>query len=129
MFKFNGDLDEEDSRALREGLDEESLAIFDLLKKQDLTGADIKRIKEIAVELLKTLKAEKLKIDQWRDKESTRDAVRLAIRDFLWSDETGLPIKSYTEEDVNAISEDVFQHVFRVYPTIPSPYYTSAGSA
>ncbi len=45
------------------------------------------------------MKAEKLKIDHWRDKESTRDAVRIAIRDFLWSDKTGLPVDSYTEDD------------------------------
>ena len=92
LLKFVQELDEEESRAVREGLDEEILAIFDLLKKPDLTAAEIKRIKEVAVELLKTLKAEKLKIDHWRDKESTRDAVRVTIRDFLWSDTTGLPI-------------------------------------
>ncbi len=57
--------------------------MFDLLKKDNLTAAEIKRIKGISVELLDTLKAEKLRIDHWRDKESTRDAVRLTIRDFL----------------------------------------------
>mgnify|MGYP000284808985 CR=1 FL=1 len=44
-------LDEEERRAIREGLDEESLAIFDLLKKPELTSAEIKRIKAVAVEL------------------------------------------------------------------------------
>jgi type I restriction enzyme, R subunit len=123
LLKFIQDLDEETTRAIREGLDEESLAIFDLLKKPDLTGADIARIKEVAVDLLKTLKDEKLKIDHWRDKESTRDAVRLTIRDFLWSDATGLPIGSYTEGDVHLRADEVFRHIFRVYPTLPSPYY------
>jgi type I restriction enzyme R subunit len=123
LLKFVQELDEEDSRAIREGLDEESLAIFDLLKKPDLIASDIKRIKGIATELLKTLKEEKLKIDHWRDKESTRDAVRLAIRDFLWSEDTGLPVSSYTDVDVNTKAEEVFVHIFRVYPTLPSPYY------
>ncbi|OGP49970.1 MAG: DEAD/DEAH box helicase [Deltaproteobacteria bacterium RBG_13_43_22] len=123
LFKFVQGLDEEENRAIREGLDEETLALFDLLKKSDLSAVDIKRIKVISVELLKTLKAEKLKIDHWRDKESTRDAVRLAIRDFLWSDETGLPVNSYTETDVKTKAEKVFVHVFRTYPTLPSPYY------
>ena len=90
------ELDEEESRAVREGLDEESLAIFDLLKKGELNVADIKRIKTVAVRLLETLKAEKLRVDQWRDKESTRDAVRVTIQNFLWSDKTGLPVDSYT---------------------------------
>ena len=99
---------------------------FDLLKKQDLTAADIKRIKGVAVVILKTLKEENLGIDRWRDKESTRDAVRVVIRDSLWSDDTGLPVDSYTEEDVNTRSEDVFRHVFRAYPTCPSPCYGEA---
>ena len=123
LIRFVNDLDEEQSRAVREGLDEESLSIFDLLKKQDLSPADIKRIKEIAVGLLSELKAEKLRVDQWRDKEATRDGVRGAIYDFLWSDDTGLPVDSYTEDDVKARADDVFRHVFRAYPTVPSPYY------
>ena len=123
LLKFVQNLDEEEGRAMREGLDEESLAVFDLLKKPDLTKQEIKRIKEVAVELLNTLKQEKLRIDHWRDKESSRDAVRVAIRDFLWSEETGLPLDSYSEDDVDTKTEDIFRHVYRVYPTVPSPYY------
>ena len=122
------ELDEEERRAVREGLDEESLAIFDLLKKDNLTGAEIKRIKKVAAGLLDTLKNELLRIDQWRDKETTRDAVRVTIRDFLWSDKTGLPVALYSEDDVNLKAEDVFRHVFRAYPTVPSPYYASVAA-
>ena len=118
-------LDEEESRAAREGLDEESLAIFDLIKKQELSATNIKRIKAVALGLLETLKAEKLKVDHWRDKEATRDSVWTAIQDFLWSDETGLPVDSYTEDDVRATVEDVFRHIYRAYPTVPSPYYAN----
>lgn len=123
LFKLFQELDFEESRAIREGLDEESLAVFDLLKKDDLNAQDIKRVKAVAVELLATLKAERLRVDHWRDKETTRDSVFTAIRNFLWSQTTGLPEDSYTDEEVAAKSEDVFRHVFRTYPTIPSPVY------
>jgi type I restriction enzyme R subunit len=125
LLKLVDALDEEERRAIREGLDEESLALFDLLKKPDLKATDIQKIKKVAAELLATLKAEKLKIDHWRDKESTRDAVRIAIRDFLWRDKTGLPV-AYTEEEVGMKAEDVFRHVYRAYPTVPSPFYAAA---
>ena len=128
LLKLVQELNEEDSRAVREGLDEESLAIFDLLKKDDLGAADLKRIKAVAVDLLKTLKAEKLRVDQWREKEATRDAVRLAIHDFLYSDDTGLPVDSYEEPEVQDRAEEVFRHVFRAYPRIPSPYYEDAAA-
>ena len=83
LLLLNNELDKENRRAMREGLDEESLAIFELLKKQDLSSSDIKRIKAVVVGLLERLKAEKLRVDHWRDKESTRNAVRIAIKDFL----------------------------------------------
>jgi len=129
LLKFVRQLEDEESRAVREGLDEESLAIFDLLKKPDLDKADIQRIRTLSKELLRTLKGEKLRVDQWRDKEATRSAVHVAIRDFLYSDETGLPAGVYSDEDVTTTTEAVFAHVHRAYPTLPSPFYDDAAVA
>ncbi len=126
LLKFEQSLEDEEKRSLREGLDEESLAIFDLLRKPELDAGEIRKIKGVAVELLARLKAEKLKIDHWRDKEATRDAVRVTIRDYLWSEDTGLPVDAYTEEEVNAKTEDVFRHIYRAYPEVPSPFYEGA---
>ena len=120
------EMDQEESRAAREGLDEESLAIFDLLRKPNLSAPERERIKQVAVELLKTLKAGKLCVNQWRDKEATRDAVRVAIYNFLWNDEIGLPADGYSAAEVGTKTDDVFRHVFRVYPIVPSPYYENA---
>ncbi len=125
LLKFVQALDDEESRAMREGLDEESLALFDLLLKPGLETKDIQRIKKIAADLLATLKAEKLRIENWRDKEATRDAVQVTIKDFLWTESTGLPAPAYSEEDVEVKTQDVYRHVHRVYPTIPSPFYMS----
>jgi len=122
------EMSEEELRAFREGLDEESLAVFDLLKKPDLSAGEIEKVKVVAVHLLTTLKEEKLRITRWQDKEATRDAVHQAILDFLWNDSTGLPVDKYTEGDVQVKADDVYRHVYRVYPTLPSPYY-STGAA
>ena len=129
LLKFARELDEESRRAVREGLDEESLAIFDLLKKEALAPGEIESIKQIACSLLETLKAEKLRIEEWREKESTRDAVYVAIHDFLYSSDTGLPESSYGDDEVRVKAEDVFRHVYRVYPVVPSPYYEHAAAA
>jgi type I restriction enzyme R subunit len=127
LLQIINEMDDEASRAVREGLNEESLAVFDLLKKPELTPSEIKRIKAVAVDLLETLKAEKLRVNHWRDKESIRDAVRLTIQDYLWNEETGLPV-AYSEADVRDKTEAIFVHVFRAYPTVPSPYYASTAS-
>jgi len=113
FLKFAQELDEEGRRAVREGLDEESLAIFDLLKKPELTPGDIKKIKAVAVDLLATLKVEKLRVDHWRDKEATRDVVSVANHDFRYSEKTGLPLDSYNEDEVRDRAEEVYRHIYR----------------
>ena len=128
LFRFIDEMTTEEIRAFREGLDEETLAVFDLLKKPDLSAGEIKKVKAVAVDLLKTLKAEKLRITRWQDKEATRDAVRQAILDFLWKDSTGLPVGHYSEGDVQVKADDVYRHVYRVYPTLPSPFYSTAAT-
>ncbi len=124
LVKFIRELDEEKTRAVKEDLDEESLAIFDLLKKTNLKPNEIKQIKKVAVGLLELLKEKIAPIDHWKEGESTRDAVRLEIKDFLWQDETGLPVDVYNEEEVKTKAENVFLHIFRAYPTVPSPIYS-----
>ena len=58
LLKLAASLSEEEKRAVKEGLDEESLALFDLLLKPELSKQDIKRIKKVAEGLYKTLQAE-----------------------------------------------------------------------
>lgn len=126
LLRFIDEMTTEEIRAFREGLDEETLAVFDLLKKPDLSVGEIKKVKAVAVDLLKMLKEEKLRVTRWQDKEATRDAVRQTILDYLWNDTTGLPVDKYTEGDVQVKADEVYRHVYRVYPTLPSPFYQTA---
>ncbi|MCZ6674172.1 MAG: hypothetical protein O7C75_14680 [Verrucomicrobia bacterium] len=116
-------------RAAKDGLREESSMVFDLLKKDDLSGIDIKRIKRVPESLVEELNAERLRVDHWRDKESTPDAVSLAIYDFLYSDQTGLPVDFYDVEEVERLSGEMYRHGFRTYHRIPSPIYSSSSAA
>lgn len=123
LLKLVDDLSAEERRAMEEGLDEETLALFDLLSKPQLSKGDTAKIKKVSAELLETLKAERLKVENWREKESTRDAVKQKIYDFLWDDSTGLPVNDYSEGEIKVLAENVFRHVYRAYPTVPSPIY------
>ncbi len=124
LMIFAQALDAEERRAISHDLDEESLAMFDLLMKENLNEAEIKQIKAVAVGLLATLKEGKLGVYQWRDKETTRDAVRVSIRNFLL-EEIGPSDTLYTEDEILQKAKDVFIHVHRAYPTIPSPCYAN----
>jgi type I restriction enzyme R subunit len=125
LLRFVDSLDDESRRAMQEGLDEESLAIFDLLVKPDLSSRDIKQIKEVAQKLLFELKSEKLRIDNWREKQATRDDVKVEIANFLWNERTGLP-KSYSEEEIGSKADVVYLHVFQQYPNEQPGIYAEA---
>ena len=123
LFKFHNELTEEESRAMRENLTNETLVFFDMLKKPDLTKKEINRIKKVAVDLLETLKKEKLSVENWRESEGRRDAVKQGIYDYLYDEKTGLPVESYEIEEIEGLTEVLFNHVYRAYPTVPSPIY------
>ena len=78
---FVADLDEEETRAAREGLNEEELAIFDLLTRPapTLTRAEEIEVKKVARELLERLQKLLTAVD-WRSGQQTRAAVESAIR-------------------------------------------------
>lgn len=115
LMKFVTALDEEEHRAIREGLDEESLAMFDLLIKPELSKNEREQIKRVAKDLLETLKAEKLQIENWPEKEATRSAIRVTIRDFLYNEATGLPVSFYSDEEVETKTDLIYQNVFMQY--------------
>ena len=57
LMKLSNDLTEEEKRYVREGFEnDEQLSVFDILMKKDLSKTDIKRIKELSVELLSAIK-------------------------------------------------------------------------
>ena len=109
LLKLVADLDDEQARALREGLDQPTLALFDLLKKEELSPADIRRIKQVAVDLYARLREELDRIRDWEKKQATRDQVKQTILDFLYSDETGLP-EAYSVDEITTKSDLVFGH-------------------
>lgn len=110
LLKLVDELSEEEQRAVKEGLSEESLALFDLLLKPDLSRKEIDRIKKVAEDLYKTIKAELGRIQNFSDKQSTRDEIKVKIKDFLWDENTGLP-ESFAPEEVDEKTEAVYKHL------------------
>ena len=115
LLKFVGDLDQEQERAVREGLTDESLALFDLLAKPELDKAGRKRLKDVAESLLAEVQGVLATLDDWTAKQATRDSVKTRIYDFLFSEETGLPVGVYEVEEVEDYATKIYRHVFRAY--------------
>lgn len=110
LLKLVDELSDEEQRAVKEGLKEESLALFDLLLKPELTKAETKRIKKVAEGLYKIISAEVERIQDFEAKQSTRDEIKIIIKNFLWDEKTGLP-ESFAPEEVDIKTDLVFQHM------------------
>lgn len=110
LLKLVDALGEEEQRAVKEGLSEESLALFDVLLKPNLSKQEIDRIKKVAEGLYATLKSELARVQNFAAKQGTRDDIKVKIKNFLWDDQTGLP-ESFAPEDVEEKTEAVFSHL------------------
>ena len=118
---------DEEQRNVREGLDEGSLAVFDLLceKKNNLSARARNRLKKIARELIEKIKTEIARVDNWRAKTTTQAQVKSLIFDFLYDEQTGLPVEAYTPDDVQSLADELFQHVYVQYPAAVENLYTT----
>lgn len=114
LLRFIKDLDAEQDRAMREGLNEEALALYDLLKKDDLAAPEIKRIKKVSADLLAFLKDKFQRVNNWWTNTATRAGVRVDISNYLWDGDNGLP-ESYGPDEVEHRAEAVYAYVFEKY--------------
>ena len=110
LFALNNQLNDEEKRYLREGLDNDAqLAVFDLLQKDSLTKGDREKIKKVAKDLLETLAGGKLQIDHWREKAAAQAQVKAEIIKHLWAN---LPDGAYDADEIDTKAGAVFTHIF-----------------
>jgi type I restriction enzyme R subunit len=123
LVAFSQSLNAEDQRGVGEQLNEEELALFDLLTRPqiELSDADRDKVKSTARELLTTLNAGKLVLD-WRKRQQARAEVRVTIEKLL---DQGLP-RAYTPELFEQKTTAVFQHVYDAYYGAGRSVYAAA---
>ena len=104
------ELDAEQKRAVEEGLDEDELALFDLLKKENLGKAERERVKQASRDLLAAIKARLAELDSFWEKEQTKADVEVFILDEVYAN---LPTPPFTAEEKEAVAAEVYAHVWQ----------------
>ena len=105
---------QEQQRYVREGFhSDEELSVYDMLFRDDLSRADIKKIKEVSVSLLARVKEKIAQLDHWTDKQETRAMVDVLIRDTLLE----LP-ESYSDESITYYRQQIYEYVYTRYPDV-----------
>lgn len=110
LLDLAGQLDAEQSRAVREGLSEEQLALFDLLQRDDLSQAARERVKQASQSLLAGVQAVVTPLDRWTEKEQTQAEVETWILDQVY---LALPEPPYTAQDKQLAAARVYRHVWQ----------------
>ncbi len=112
LMKLSNELTEEEKRYVREGFEnDEQLSMYDVLMKDNLSKDDIKKLKTVAKELLEKIKALLATMDHPFDKQETKAAIIITIRDILWQE---LP-ESYSEENITQYRDAVYNYVSQHY--------------
>ncbi len=112
LMDLTKSLSEEEKRYVREGFEnDEQLTMYDILIKDDLTKNEIKKIKEVAVELLDKIKEQLATMDHPFEKRETKAAIIVTIRDTLWQ---MLP-ESYSDESIDTYKDAVYEYVQKNY--------------
>ena len=110
LMELIEELDAEQRRAVEEDLSEDELALFDLLKKEDLGKAARERVKQASRELLASIKARLKELDRFWEKEQTKADVKIFILDEVY---TKLPTPPFTPEEKEAVAAEVYTHVWQ----------------
>jgi len=110
LVEFMDSLDEEQTRAVREGLSDDELAMFDLLKRDDLSKADRERVKQASRELLSSIKTRLAELDRFWEKEQTKGEVEALILDEIF---VKLPSPPFTPEEKKLVADSVYAHIWQ----------------
>ena len=103
-------LDTEQRRAVEEGLNEDELALFDLLFKENISNAERERVKQASKKLLASLRELLSTVQGWTQKTSTQAEVKMFILDKLYLE---LPRPPFTDPDTEQAAERVYQYVWQ----------------
>ena len=104
-------MSEEEQRYAREGFsNDEELSIYDLLFSENLSKNDIDTIKKMSVDLLAKIKERIAGMDHWTDKQETRAAVDVLIRNVLYEE---IPDSMF--DRLEAYRKAIYEHIYTHY--------------
>ena len=109
LIELVEELDVEQMRAVEEGLDEDELAIFDLLKKDGLKRPEREKVKQASRELLEAINHRLAELDRFWEKEQTKAEMEVFILDAVYEK---LPPTAFTSEEKQAAATEVYNYVW-----------------
>lgn len=115
LMDLANQMNDEEQRYVREGFEsDEELSLYDMLFREDLSKNDIKKLKEVAADLLQKVKGKIAELDHWTDKQETKAEIDNLIRDTLWEE---LP-ECYDELSISNYRQQIYEYVYTRYKSV-----------
>ena len=126
LIDLANSMNQEEQRYVREGFtNDEELSIYDMLFDENLTKEEIKKIKNVAVELLDKIRGKIAEFDHWTDKPETKAEIEVLIKDILWMQ---LP-DCYSDDSIYTYKEKIYEYFYMRYKVAAKEQYESASAA
>jgi type I restriction enzyme R subunit len=110
LLRLAGELDKEAQRHVREGLTEEELAIFDLLRAKKMSKKERERLKVASKGLLSKIRERIASMPQWSKNATTQADVQMCILDTLYA---SLPRPPFTEDETEQLAKEVYDFIWQ----------------
>ena len=109
LMLLSKDLDDKQKEWVREGFqNQRQMTVFEMLFKDTLTPAEIKQVKNIAIEMVSVIEERLANMVHWTEKSETRDKVRLIVRDEVYK----LPESSYPDEALAGCIDQIYDYFY-----------------
>jgi type I restriction enzyme R subunit len=110
LIALANSLDAEQRRAVEEGLDEDELALFDLLFRENISKADREKLKQASKTLLASLTDLLARMHDWTKNAATQAEVWVFILNSLC---VALPRPPFTEDEAEVLAGRVYDYVWQ----------------
>jgi len=110
LVELANSLDEEQRRAVEEGLSEDEYAMFQMLFKENISRTARESLKQASRGLLASLRELLRSMNDFTQNTTTQAEVKMFILDNLWQ---SIPRPPFTEEETEALAARVYDYVWQ----------------
>ena len=110
LVELAGSLDDEQKRAVEEGLSPDEYAMFQMLFKENISKTERESLKQASKGLLAALRDLLRPIHDWTQNATTQAEVKVFILDNLWQ---SLPRPPFTDEETHELAAKVYDYVWQ----------------
>ena len=109
LMKLSEDLDERQREWVREGFqNQQQMTVFEMLFKDTLTPSEIRKVKNVCIEMVEAIEKRLSEMVHWTEKEETCSQVWTIVRDEAYK----LPESSYPDDVLSGCIKQIYDYFY-----------------